>query len=297
MRYRFLIAYDGTDFHGWAKQPGLDTVQGVLEDALSRILRLGQHQYEPSETAHPYPELLLTVAGRTDVGVHASAQVFHIDVDEGTRERFIKGFVPREPNIEDPFAYKLLLKLNQIFSRDGKISIRDIRATSDDFDARFSALSRTYEYRIADDEAFKNPLHSRYTLWHFGRLELEMLNEAAQVLVGLHDFATFCKPRPGSTTIRFLQEFSWTRDQDGVLLAHIRADAFCHNMIRALVGACVAVAENRLTVEELGVLMENEERTSRFKVFPAHGLTMVGVEYPEPSEYASRDQQTRAKRT
>ncbi|MGB3414445.1 MAG: tRNA pseudouridine(38-40) synthase TruA [Microbacteriaceae bacterium] len=292
-KFRLDLAYDGLGFHGWAKQPGLHTVQGILEESLNRILHLtGEDQ------------IFLVVAGRTDVGVHARAQVAHFDLPEMVdQEKFVGTFLPRgasedsKHDISELFAQKLCVKLNSMFSRAGEIVIQRVRPVDTSFDARFSALSRTYQYLVADALSEKDPLARANTVWLLPELNLELLNAAAAALIGLHDFATFCRPRPEATTIRTLQRFSWSRDAQGVLIAELQADAFCHSMVRALIGGCIAVGEGRLGVDEFVSLHQAAVRTSAFKVMPAKGLTLMGVQYPHSTEWAARDVQTRARRS
>lgn len=263
MRLRIDLAYDGTDFAGWAKQPGLVTAQGTLEDALATILRVD--------------EVHTVVAGRTDAGVHATGQVVHVDVADGT----------------DP--QPLVGRLNSLLTNSG-LSVHAVIVAPDGFDARFSPIYRRYEYRIADTESRRDPRSRRFTHWVDERLDVNSMNDAAQSLVGLHDWTTYCKPREGATSVRELQEFSWRRDGDGILVATVRADAFCHNMVRNLVGMCVAVGRGRLTPEDAVILREQRLRTSAFVVVPPQGLTLVEVGYPAPDELAERAERTRDKR-
>lgn len=271
VRVRFDLGYDGTDFTGWARQPGLRTVQGELEEALATVFR----------RAAEAPRL--TVAGRTDVGVHAIGQVAHVDLDPRLLEA--KGGPKR-----------LARRINGILAPSGDVYIGRAAIAPEGFDARFSALWRRYEYRIADADARHDPRRRSHTLWYPAPLDLEAMNRAAGSLTGLHDFAAFCRPREGATTIRTLQEFAWTRDDDGVLLGHVKADAFCHSMVRALVGACVSVGEARMADARPAELRERGERTSEFKVMPARGLTLVEVGYPPDDQLAARTEQTRARR-
>jgi tRNA pseudouridine38-40 synthase len=263
-RIRLDLAYDGTAFSGWARQPGLRTVQGVLEEALATVFR--RHGAAPR----------ITVAGRTDVGVHAIGQVAHVDLTPA-QQASLRG--------------DLAKRLNGIAGLDSDVRVfRSVQAPAG-FDARFSALWRRYEYRIADAGALHDPRRRSHTLWHPADLDADAMHAAAQSLLGLHDFAAFCKPREGATTIRTLQEFSWERDADGVLVARLQADAFCHSMVRALIGACVDAAGDVVRLRDAGV------RTSAFKVMPAKGLTLVEVGYPPDAELAARAEQTRGKRS
>lgn len=283
VRLRLDLAYDGTDFAGWARQPGLRTVQGELEGALATVF--AKHGPAPA----------LTVAGRTDVGVHALGQVAHLDLTPAQLAALDRphrgGPAPKQAGVA-----ALTRRLNGIAGlKSDVVVVRTSRALPG-FDARFSAAWRRYEYRIADAAAFHDPRRRNHTLWHPSELDVDEMDAAARSLLGLHDFAAFCRPRAGATTIRTLQDFGWSRDPDGVLVATVRADAFCHSMVRALVGACVAAGEGRLPVARLAGIRDEAERGSEFVVLPARGLTLVEVGYPEAAELAERAILTRAKR-
>ena len=246
MRIRLDIAYDGTHFRGWALQPGLRTVQGTLEGALARILG-GQPR--------------LVVAGRTDAGVHASGQVAHVDLDErspGQDEaavdvrlrrgrRSARHPTPIDGLHEPCRRANLAARVRAAWSARTPTSRCTARSLAPEgFDARFSAVWRRYAYRIADATTGYDPLERHRTTTVRAELDEEAMDAAARSLIGLHDFAAYCKPRDEGTTIRTLLEFDWRRDAEGVLVANVKADAFCHSMVRALVGACVAVGQGRL---------------------------------------------------
>lgn len=277
MRIRLDIAYDGTHFRGWARQPALRTVQGTIEDALARIVG--------SDTR-------LVVAGRTDAGVHASGQVAHVDLDEAQWERVGSrhGRVAADP------AASLAGRIRGVLGAYPDVTVHRSALAAEGFDARFSAVWRRYRYRLADDIAGFDPLRRLDTTAIRGRLDVDAMDAAAQTLIGLHDFAAYCKPREEATTIRTLLDYRWTRDDDGVLVAEVKADAFCHSMVRALVGACAAVGEGRLDVDDLVVLRDALTRTSEFKVLAARGLTLTEVGYPADDLLAARAEQTRARR-
>jgi tRNA pseudouridine38-40 synthase len=299
-RLRLDIAYDGTNFQGWAKQPGIRTVQGELEAALATIFR----RY--GETP------VLTVAGRTDAGVHATGQVAHLDLTppqlrhlSAPHGRAASAVEPgptpagSDASRSDVAAVRvgtLAKRLNGIAGLRSDISVSRVAVAPRGFDARFSPIWRRYEYRIADAAAERNPLLRGHTVWYPAALDLEAMNSAAQQLLGLHDWAAYCRPRPGATTIRELQEFAWRRDSTGVLVARLRADAFCHSMVRALVGATVSVGQGKLAGERLVGILNESLRTSEFKVMPAAGLTLVEVGYPDAAGLAARAEQTRARR-
>jgi tRNA pseudouridine38-40 synthase len=282
-RIRLDIAYDGTDFNGWARQPGQRTVQGEIEGALATILKRNP----------PLP--LLTVAGRTDAGVHASGQVAHLDLADDQEQRLMAPH--RSGHAIGELTAAVERRLNGVLGPATDVVITAASRAPDGFDARFSPVWRRYEYRVSDTLESRDPLQRRRTAWLPGRLDLDAMREAARSLLGLHDFASYCKPREGATTIRTLQLFEWRRDVDGVLVAELQADAFCHSMVRALVGACVAVGEGRLRPADLALLRDGLERTSAFKVMPARGLTLVEIGYPDDALLAARAEQTRARRT
>ena len=252
-RLRIDLAYDGTNFSGWAIQPDLRTVQESVERALSTAAQ------SAAQTV---------VAGRTDAGVHATGQVIHVDL-------------PQELVLEN-----LLYKLNRILDQD--IRINKIEIAPPAFHARFSALRRHYQYRILDENRVVQPLARFNTAPWYRLLDLDLLNRASALLLGTHDFAAFCKFREGGTTIRTLQNFQWTRNQDGVLVADVVADAFCYSMVRNLIGAIVCVADGRKDFAWVLTLLENRERVSDSQVFPAHGLTLYQVDYPDAPELLER---------
>ena len=261
MRLRLDLSYDGTDFRGWATQPGLRTVQGEVESAIATILRLD----EP---------VRLTCAGRTDAGVHARGQVAHVDLDD-----------------VDPVA--LERRLRRLLPRD--VQLRGLSVAPDGFDARFAALERRYVYRICDAPAGPDPLR-RATIVRVGRrLDVEAMNTAADLLVGQHDFAAFCKRREGATTIRTLLELRVVRDGD-LVETTVRADAFCHSMVRALMGALVAVGESRCVPRWAGEVLTGATRDARVTVMPAHGLVLEEVVYPDGEGLAIRARESRRRR-
>ncbi|NDD90658.1 tRNA pseudouridine(38-40) synthase TruA [bacterium] len=263
MRLRIDFSYDGTDFSGWAKQPGLHTVQGSLDVALATILRLDTIQS--------------TVAGRTDAGVHATGQTAHIDVDDSVKPE------------------QLLRQLNSILSGVA-IHIHRVMVAPPGFDARYSPMFRRYEYRVSDAVGNRDPRTRNFTLWLDDHLDIDRMNAAATSILGLHDWTTYCKPRPRATRVRELQIFRWRREKDGTLVAEVQADAFCHNMVRNLVGMCIAVGRGKLTVSDAVKLREERARTSAFIVVPPHGLTLVEVGYPADDEVGERAELSRARR-
>lgn len=267
MRLRLDIAYDGTDFHGWAAQPGLRTVQGELEAAIGVLLR------------QPASPPRLTVGGRTDAGVHARGQVAHLDVDDALAPRVTAR------------------RLNSLLKRSAPDAlVHAVGEAPPGFDARFGAVSRRYEYRLRGAGARRDPLTARFTAEVPRRLDLAAMRRASEDLIGLQDFTTFCKAREGATAVRELKRFEWRETEDGAFAATIEADAFCHSMVRALTGAIVAVGSERLGGAELRELRDARGRTSRFTVMPAHGLSLEEIVYPPDEELAARAEQTRARR-
>lgn len=280
-RVRLDLSYDGTDFHGWATQPGLPTVQGALEEALERIIR------RPVRTV---------VAGRTDAGVHARGQVVHLDLTEDEWTGLTRGREGLEPGAS------LVRRLTGVLARlQGAVTVRDARRAPEGFDARFSALWRSYTYAISDSPQTRDPLNRRSTHWHGTGLDVQLMDAEARSLLGLHDFLTFCKPREGATTIRELQDFRFERDDRGLIIARLRADAFCHNMVRALVAAALQVGEGRQEPGWMTQRLAAQVRDSQTRLAPPHALVLEHVEYPDdgqsPGALAARAEGTRARRT
>ena len=260
-RLRLDLSYDGTNFSGWAIQPDRRTVQQCIEEAIRTVAQA------KAETI---------VAGRTDAGVHATGQVIHVDVPESLEL--------------DDLAYKL----NRILDEDIRINNIEIAPTA--FHARFSALRRYYEYRILDENKVIPPLARFNTESWYRGLDVDQMNDASALLLGTHDFAAFCKFREGATTIRTLETYKWRRDRDGYLVGDVVADAFCYSMVRNLVGAIVCVADGRKESDWISTLLENKERVSDSLVFPARGLSLYKVDYPDSAELLERAAKTVARR-
>lgn len=263
MRWRIDLAYDGTDFHGWAAQPGLRTVQGELETWIPRVLRL-------AEPVH------LVVAGRTDAGVHARGQVCHMDLD-----------------VSEAVTEVLPRRLARVLDED--LAVRAVSPAPDGFDARFSAIWRRYTYRVADRHP--DPLSRRFIARSRHPLDVGVLNAAADLVIGLRDFAPFCKPRSGATTIRDLKRVEAHRCPQGVVEITLLADAFCHSMVRSLVGALTAVAGGKRSMAWLEEVLHSSHRHPEVTVMPARGLTLEEVGYPGPEGLAARARTARATRT
>lgn len=272
MRLRLDLAYDGSAFHGWARQPGLRTVQGELERGLDTVLRTSGTE--------------LTVAGRTDTGVHARGQVCHVDVDD---DRLAAAATRREQGVA-----ALRRRLDGVLDPD--VRVHRVQPAPEGFDARFSALWRRYAYRVADRPEAVDPLARQHVLVWPRPLELGALQEASALLLGEHDFAAFCKRREGATTVRRLLELGWERRADGVVEATVRADAFCHSMVRSLVGCLLAVGEGRRPAAWAGEVLRAAVRDPAVTVVAPHGLVLEHVAYPAADELAARARETRAVR-
>jgi tRNA pseudouridine38-40 synthase len=273
VRLRIDLAYDGAAFHGWARQDGLRTVQGALEEALDTVLRTSG--------------CALTVAGRTDAGVHARGQVAHLDIDPDA-------LAASGDRRDGPRDAALLRRLNGVLDPD--VRILRVGEAPAGFDARFSAVWRRYCYRIGDSAEAVDPLVRGHVLAWPRPLDLDRMNDAAALLLGEHDFASFCRKREGATTIRSLLDLSWAR-RGGVAEATVRADAFCHNMVRSLVGCMIAVGEGRRDPDWAGEVLARRTRDSAVTVVQAHGLTLEEVGYPSDDELAAQADRTRVVRT
>ena len=265
-RLRLDIAYDGTHFFGWATQPGHRTLQDLIEEAISRI----------SQT-----NIDSIVAGRTDAGVHATGQVIHVDVPDAMFDR-------------DLTYLDLRYKLNRILDED--VRIMKVSDAPQGFHARFSALRRYYSYKILDNNDVIAPLSRHDVASWYRPLDADRMNEASALLLGHHDFAAFCKFKVGGTTIRTLEKYEWHRSDEGLLVADVVADAFCYSMVRNLVGAVVCVADGRQSPAWIAQLLANKERVSDSLVFPARGLTLYQVDYPNNDQLLERAKITVAKR-
>lgn len=304
VRLRLDLAYDGGAFYGWAKQPTLRTVQGELEQALHTILRV------PADD--PDEPLRLTVAGRTDTGVHALHQVCHLDVGESTLDRCVG-------HMGVPAPEALFRRLSRMVPDD--IAIHALSVAPEGFDARFSALERTYVYRICDDARPVDPRMRGFVLALDDRLDLDAMNAAAAMTIGLHDFGSFATPNPGGTTIREVKQAYWSRipvsslvpgasggagtaggytvpaAESGLVCFTIVADAFARNMVRSLVNACVKVGQGRKDLNWFAEKMATPLREGSTGPIAPQGLTLEHVAYPPDDHLAARAEAIRAKRT
>jgi len=257
VRLKFTLGYDGSGFVGWARQPELRTVQGEFERVLGHVAGSATE---------------VVCAGRTDAGVHARGQVAHADLPDG---------------IEAPSVGRL----NRALPDD--IRVRSVEVVSADFDARFSALWRRYSYRICDQEQGVDPLLRNQVLPWTKPLDEGRINAAAEPLLGEHDFAAFCRPRPQATTIRRLLRLECERLPDSHLLLHVVADAFCHSMVRSLVGGLLPVGDGRRPVTWPGEVLARGERDSAVVVMPPYPLVLEQVGYPPVEDLAKRQRVTR----
>jgi tRNA pseudouridine38-40 synthase len=271
VRLRLDIAYDGTEFAGWAVQAGQRTVAGVLDEALSTVFRV---------------PVQLRAAGRTDAGVHATGQVAHVDVPANV----LSHAYPRTTREGDREFLPLVRRLARFLPAD--VRVLDINRAAGGFDARFSALRRHYVYRLSTAPYGVEPQEARFVTAWPRSLDVDAMSAASRDLVGLHDFAAFCRQREGATTIRDLQRLDWSRDGDRVT-AYVSADAFCWSMVRSLVGALLAVGEHRREPGWCAGLLTATQRSSDFAAAPPQGLTLVGVDYPPDNQLEARTKVTR----
>ncbi|MFI9768340.1 tRNA pseudouridine(38-40) synthase TruA [Streptomyces sp. NPDC052415] len=264
VRVRLDLSYDGTEFSGWAKQAGgRRTVQGEVEAALRTVTR-SQETYD------------LTVAGRTDAGVHARGQVAHVDLPaelwEEHREKLVKRLAGRLPK---------------------DVRVWALTEAPGGFNARFAALWRRYIYRVADRPGGVDPLLRSHVLWHDWDLDVAVMDAAAKSLVGEHDFAAYAKKREGASTVREIFDFEVRRTADGVVEIEVRADAFCHNQVRSMVGALLFVGDGHRGVEWPRKVLDARLRDSAVHVVRPHGLTLEEVAYPAADQLAERQRQAR----
>lgn len=272
LRYKIELAYDGTKYQGWAKQPRHRTVAGEVLRCLTIIFGKSKDDF------------FMRVAGRTDAGVHARQQFFHIDLSQQQLKRLGRGA-------------NLALSLNNLLDPD--IRIFSAAPAPAGYDARFSATHRRYRYRIADGLAVKDPLKARHTLWINHELDLKAMKDAAHEFLGLHDFLTFCRPREIGTTIRNLKQLKISRNaaEDGVIEFELLADAFCHNMVRSVVGALKAVGEGKVDRAGIRAALDAKKRAGKFKVLEPHGLTLIEIGYPADSQLGAQAEMTQRLRT
>ncbi len=251
MKLAGLVEYEGTDFAGWAAQPGRRTVEGVLSEALSTVLR------QPVK---------MSVAGRTDAGVHASGQVVSFHADTDLRPALIS------------------YKTTAVLPRD--VALRRCVAVPDDFDARRDAMSRTYEYRLVNDEV-RSPLERHLAGYAPQNVDLDLLSTAGELVEGTHDFRAFTPQK--SYHIRFqriVTRSRWSRHDD-LLRYRITADSFLYGMVRALVGTMLEVAGGKRDLTDFDRLLSGGKRSEAGPAVTSRGLTLVGVGYDYPNLWRS----------
>jgi tRNA pseudouridine38-40 synthase len=270
IRFKAQVSYHGGNFNGWAKQPDKRTVHAEIVKALVTVF---------GDTEDDFG---MRVAGRTDAGVHALAQVFHFDVTPLRMKRIERG-----PD--------LLSRLNSLLPADIRLFSCEIAPSG--FDARFSATHRQYRYRVSDHDSQRNPLEADFTLWHTRPLDVLAMQGAAAQLVGLHDFASFCRPKDFGTTIRDLREVRVIRTESGVIEIWLTADAFCHNMVRAIVGALMAVGGGNSAAEDVAAILAAKSREDMFKVVAPRGLTLMQIGYPADDQLAAQAVITKVQRS
>ncbi|OKL49740.1 tRNA pseudouridine(38-40) synthase TruA [Boudabousia liubingyangii] len=278
-RIKLRLAYDGTNFRGWATQPGLRTVQGELEAALALIFQ---------------QEIPLTVAGRTDAGVHAQEQVAHCDIPTNGA-----GAPDKLQNLPGRLEKILKMRAHQANQPAGDIVIYQAEPVDPRFDARFSARSRSYSYQLVDLRERRTPFQRAGVTWLEGDQELDIsaMQEAAVDLLGEHDFLGYCKPREGASTVRTLIVLDVIRHDSGVVEFKVQADAFCHSMVRSLVGALIRVGQGKEPVTYPRTILAQASRDEAAPIAPPEGLRLARIYYPEtPEEWAEQAQRSRVYR-
>jgi tRNA pseudouridine38-40 synthase len=240
--YRIDLAYDGSGFHGYARQPNVRTVQGELEEALFNLTGV-------VETA---------VAGRTDRGVHARAQVVSFAADEG---------------LDTDLLFR---SLNRQLAPE--IAVSRVAVVPERFDARFSATGRAYTYLVLN-RLVPDPFLARTSWFYKTQLDLDLMNEGVAHLVGLHDFAAFCRRAPNRSTERRLDSALWTDLDRGLLAFDVAASSFCHQLVRSLVALSVEVGRGRVAPDQVSAILASRDRHESKGAAPAHGLTLVAVTY------------------
>lgn len=242
--YRLVIAYDGAPFHGFARQPGQNTVQGCIEDALGKVLGT---------------EIRTSAAGRTDAGVHALGQV-------------VSFVAPTSLDVTD-----ISRRLNSMCGPE--VAILELEPVADGFDARFSAVSRTYEYALLTRDVH-DPF-SRHTTWHHpGRLDTDSMSKAAAQLLGEHDFSSFGRVEEGKSPIRRIESIE-VEEEGELLIIRVTANSFIQQMVRSIVGTLVKVGEGVIDPDSIGEILDAKKRSAAGAVAPPHGLFLVSVDYPE----------------
>ena len=279
VRLRLDLGYDGSRFHGWARPPGLPSVQEAVEDALTTVLRLPG----PARTV---------VAGRTDAGVHATGQVIHVDVPAE-----VLGTDP------EPVVRALPRRVNGLLPTAVRVHAADL--APEGFDARFAAIGRRYRYHVVTGAVGPHPLARTWVLHEPQPLDLPAMNAGCAHLIGEHDFLSYCRPRAGTSTVRGVTQCEWSAAQapavvappgSELLVLTIAADAFCHSLVRSVVGAGLLVGRGRRSPEWMGEVLREPSRAAGVPVAPAVGLVLAEVTYPPPARLVARVAEARAVR-
>jgi tRNA pseudouridine38-40 synthase len=243
MRYFFTIAYKGTQYHGWQRQPNAIGVQQKIEDVFSTILD---------------QEIGIVGSGRTDRGVHASTQVFHCDLSEDQMD-----------------ANQLLFKANKMLPKD--VALKNVRQVKDEAHARFDATSRAYQYHIITE---KNPFAVDQAYFFTHDLSIEKMNLAAEKLLNYKDFESFSKVKTDVYTFNCdIFEAIWKQEQES-LVFHIKANRFLRGMVRAIVGTLLDVGQNKTSIEDFENILKLKDRKAAGRAVPANGLFLTEVNYP-----------------
>ncbi|MGJ3235233.1 tRNA pseudouridine(38-40) synthase TruA [Marivirga sp.] len=243
MRYFFIIAYKGTNYHGWQKQPNALGVQQSVEEVFSTILN------QP---------INILGSGRTDRGVHATAQVFHVDFNG------------------DLAAEQILFKANKMLPHD--VALKHVRSVKEEAHARFDAINRAYQYHITTE---KNPFAIDQAYIFTQKLDVDKMNLAAEKLLNYQDFESFSRVKTDVYTFNCdILEAFWKQGQDS-LVFHIKANRFLRGMVRAIVGTLLEVGQNRISVEEFENIIKAKDRKSAGRAVPPEGLFLTEVNYPQ----------------
>lgn len=310
VRLRIDLSYDGSNFHGWARQNHLRTVQGEIESGLMKVLHHQKNGSNLCANGDVSSEIdvwqpQLVVAGRTDTGVHAAHQVCHLDIPADILANCTQ-------HLESSHTDALKYRMQHVLPRD--IAIHRVEVAPTGFDARFSALERTYVYRVCDNPSLVDPRMSNFVLTVNNTLNIEAMNTAVESAIGLHDFGSFARANPGGTTIRKVKYAQWNRVDgfpilddgaghvinaldSGLVCFTIVADAFAHNMVRSLVNACLRVGLGKQDINWFKDKVNKPQREGSTGPVDACGLTLEHVSYPRNSQLAERAQAIKSKRT
>lgn len=253
MRYKCIVSYDGSAFHGFQVQGNLRTVQDEIEKVILIIAK---------------KKIRIHSAGRTDTGVHAFGQVFHFDTTIEMGE------------------WNMQNALNSRLPRD--IYIRDVKKVDQAFHSRFSAVEKTYHYLI--DVGEYNPIYAKYRYFYPYPIDIEQLKNALSIFIGTHDFKTFTKNHKLTDTVRTIHDITLIQ-QDTLITLVFRGNGFMHNMVRIIVAMLLEVARGKLNIEELKTRLEEKNRRLAPKTAPAEGLYLIKVDY-QTTDFSSNEIKT-----